>query len=175
MQLLEVKNSAQHARFVGGAEQLSWGLVRLLEASGRCTVRLSTPVVRVEWSESDTERALVRLNGGCVVAHACVFAVPPTLLLQHVSFEPALSFEREQMAQRVFMGSYSKFVCEYETAFWRENGFSGEAVCTHATPTHPVIAVFDHCSAAEGVTALVGFVTGDLAVQVGKSGKIDSE
>ena len=57
------------------------------------------------------------------------------------------------------MGSAAKCIAVYDRAFWRDDGFSGEAV----TNTGPLSVVFDNCSHDGTVNALLGFVMGDEA------------
>lgn len=57
------------------------------------------------------------------------------------------------------MGSVIKVVATYERAFWREAGFSGEAV----SDTGPVRLCFDDCGPDGHHPALVGFFLGETA------------
>lgn len=49
----------------------------------------------------------------------------PQALLNSVSFEPSLPPLKNQLIQRIPMGSVIKTVTYYKTAFWREKGLNG--------------------------------------------------
>ena len=53
-------------------------------------------------------------------------------------------------------GHCSKVLVFYESAFWRDQGFSGEALCSSG----PLCSIFD-ATTYEGQAALVGFIGGE--------------
>lgn len=54
---------------------------------------------------------------------------------RRISFDPPLPGLRQQMADRLPMGSIIKTVTFYETAWWREKGYSGVMFSdTYVTP-----------------------------------------
>src|SRR5690606_3970696 len=66
---------------------------------------------------------------------------------------------RDQLAQRMPMGSVIKCILVYARPFWRERGLSGEALCDAG----PVRLVFDDCSHDGSQAALVAFLLGSTA------------
>ncbi len=62
---------------------------------------------------------------------------PP--LAGRISYDPPMPAERDQLTQRMPMGSILKIIAIYERPFWRLDGLSGEAVRLDG----PVPAVFD--------------------------------
>lgn len=152
MAMIEIDDGLQQDRIVGGAQQIA---ERLAEAVGNERITLGTPVQTIDWRGdhvhvcSDSERYPGR---------AVIVAVPLTLC-QRIRFVPTLPSLRTQLMQRVPMGATVKVLALYERPFWRERGYSGEAVHTDG----PVSIVFDNSSANGEQAALVGFVVGSPA------------
>jgi monoamine oxidase len=147
--LVEIERGAQQLRFVGGAQQLS---IKLAEALGR-RVRFETPVRAIEQHDRGVT---VRFDGGEVRAHRAIVALAPAL---GARIECQLSSQRSRLQSEMRMGSAIKCVVGYARAFWREAGFSGEAV----TDGSPLRAVFDDTSHDGAQPALVAFIVGDAA------------
>ncbi len=151
MRLVDIENGAQQDRFVGGAQSLSRGLAARLGAR----VCLDAPVRRIE---QDDVGVTVRSDRGAVRARFAVVAVPPALA-GRIDYDPGLPAARDQLTQRVPMGSTVKCILTYERPFWRERGFSGEAVCAGG----PITVTFDNTSHDNRQPALVAFVVGRAA------------
>ena len=151
MRLVDIENGAQQDRFVGGAQSLSRGLAARL--AGR--VCLDAPARRIE---QDDVGVTVRSDRGAVRARFAVVAVPPALA-GRIDYDPGLPAVRDQLTQRVPMGSTVKCIATYERPFWRERGFSGEAVCAGG----PVTVTFDNTSHDNRQPALVAFIVGRAA------------
>jgi monoamine oxidase len=149
--LARVERGAQHERFVGGAEQISKKLAEPL--AGR--LRTSAPVRSVEQSEAGVT---LHFDGGRLDVDRVILAVPPALC-DRIAFSQALPKQRAELQRRMPMGSAIKCIVGYERAFWREAGFSGEAV----SDGDPVRAVFDDTSHDGAEPALVAFIVGDAA------------
>jgi monoamine oxidase len=94
-------------------------------------------------------------------------AIPPTQVSK-ISFSPLMTFEREQLSQRLYMGSFIKIVIFYRTNFWREKGYSGELVCANEDyDQSPVTFTFDSSMTHNGkdYPALVCFITGKASLR----------
>ena len=65
--------------------------------------------------------------------------------------------ERLALNEQCRMGVTTKILALYDTSFWRDQGFSGESVCTEG----PVTVTFDDTTPA-GQPCLLAFVTGPL-------------
>jgi monoamine oxidase len=163
--LVEIDNGAQQARMVGGAQQLS---IRMAEELGAGRVQLACPVTAIQQTEQGVTATAVSasfiapgaagpLSGGSRVVRApyAILAVPPALL-KKIEFAPELPPARQQLRDRMPMGSVIKCVVAYERPFWREQGFSGEALFS----TGPVRALFDDCAHDLSQAALVAFIIG---------------
>jgi monoamine oxidase len=151
MRLVSITDGAQRDRFVTGAQSLALGLAA--ELGDR--VRVSSPVFRLT---QDTSGVTAETPRGSVRGRLAVVAAPPAVA-GRIVYEPALPAARDQLLQRVPMGATVKHIVTYERPFWRERGFSGEAVST----TGPLSTVFDNCSHDNAQPALVAFVVGDAA------------
>lgn len=152
MKLSTIRGGAQQTRLAEGFQTVA---ERLAEELGG-QLRLNAPVRAI--AQTDHE-VTVHTSRGTVQAQRVIVAVPPTLA-GRVEYEPALPVARDQLTQRMPMGSVAKCVAVYERPFWRERGLSGEAVCDRG----PVRIAFDDSPApGEGADhgALVAFVLAD--------------
>ena len=101
-------------------------------------------------------RLLPKLTLGILVA-----ATVPLAIAGRIEYFPALPAARNQIHQRSAMGSTVKILAAYRRPFWRERGFSGEAVATSGD----ISAVFDNTTHDGSVPCLLAFVVGmELAI-----------
>lgn len=149
--LVEIVGGAQETRFVGGAQQLSLGLARVLGDR----VVLSCPVRRIV---RDDEGVTVTGDAGSWRAGRVVLALPPALA-GAIEHQPPLPTARDQLLHRMPMGATVKVIAGYDRPFWRDVGLSGEAVSNGA----PFSVVFDNTSHDGSQPALLGFVVGEAA------------
>jgi len=82
----------------------------------------------------------------------CVVAIPPTLS-SRIDYYPLVSSAREELTQRMPMGCIIKVIVVYKNRFWREKGYSAEAI----SDTGPIFICYDD-SAPDGTSAIVGFI-----------------
>jgi monoamine oxidase len=141
--LLDTEGGAQQDRLAGGTQQLS---VRMAEELGE-RVELSAPVRSIR---SDEDGVLV----GDLHAHRVIVAVAPALA-GRIEYEPALPGPRDQLTQRMPMGSVIKCMAVYEEAFWRQDGLSGQAISLPG----PAQVVFDN-TPPNGSPGLIAFLEG---------------
>ncbi|MBM7787137.1 flavin monoamine oxidase family protein [Tenggerimyces flavus] len=66
---------------------------------------------------------------GTIEAHRAIVAVPPPLAAR-IDYDPPLSAARDQLTQRMPMGSVLKTFAVYDRPFWRDDGLSGQAINT---------------------------------------------
>jgi len=154
--LINTRNGAQDSRFHGGSQLVS---IKLAEALGT-RVRLNS---RVDEIFQDDAGVIVSGSGFALRAREVVVAVPPALAAR-IRYSPALPALRDQMTQRMPMGSVIKLMCVYERPFWRDptttspEGLAGQAT----SDTGPVKITFDNSpdgdNPAYGV--LLGFMEG---------------
>jgi monoamine oxidase len=148
--LLETEGGAQQDRLAGGTQLLSIRMAEELEER----VELATPVRSIRADEDGVAVGDVR-------ARRAIVAVPPTLA-GRIEYDPPLPAMRDQLTQRMPMGSVIKCMAVYEEPFWRADGLSGQAVSLPG----PAQVVFDN-TPANGSAGLIGFLEGHEARELG--------
>jgi monoamine oxidase len=153
--VISTSGGAQASRFVGGSQLLS---LHLAQALGKRVV-LEAPVTSIETSQ---HQVVLETGAGRYTANQAVVAIPPTLAAR-IAFDPALPALRDQLTQRLPMGSVIKCEAVYPAPFWRNSGLSGHAT----SDSGPVGTTFDN-SPPEGIPGvLLGFIEGEQALQLG--------
>lgn len=156
MNLSTIREGAQQTRLVGGFQQVSERLAADPALSGR--VLLGQPVRAIQQDEAGVT-VITQAGDGPALRHRAphvIVAIPPALCAG-IDFQPGLPAARLQLQQRMPMGSVCKCIALYPRPFWRQRGFSGEAVCDRG----PIRAVFDDSSADGQRGGLLGFMLGD--------------
>lgn len=156
MALVEVKGGLQETRLVGGAQSVSNALAAALPDG----VRLGSPARRIVQTEAGV---VVHTDSATFSADRVVVSVPPALAAR-IAFEPGLPPARDELMQRFPMGATLKCHALYDRPFWRDAGLSGEAVLTEG----PISVVFDNTSHDGAQPALVAFVVGKAARELGR-------
>ncbi|XP_047425520.1 probable flavin-containing monoamine oxidase A [Mugil cephalus] len=146
--------SAQEFKIKGGTQQLSECLA---ERVGWKNVRLGSAVTAI-WQ--DAEWAKVTTTSDTFSCRAVIVTCPPHLAAK-IHYQPALPSQREFLTQNMPVGHMIKFIITYQTAFWREKGFSGE-IAAGSSGDCPFCVTFDATSPS-GNAALVGFIAGHQA------------
>ena len=95
-------------------------------------VVLNSPVRHLQ---QDADRVIVTCENGKKYQAQFVISAMPQVLLNSVSFDPPLPPLKNQLIQRMPMGSIIKTVTFYERAFWREKGLSGIMI-SDSGPAH---------------------------------------
>jgi monoamine oxidase len=137
--------NAQHARFVGGSQEVAIRLAESLEGD----ISLLAPVSSIEARGSSVvvTSDRVRVRGERVVV-----AVPPALA-GRIRYIPGLPADRDHLMQSAPMGSVMKVLAVYESPFWRESGLSGQASGDQGL----VRVTFDNSPPSGHPGVLVGF------------------
>lgn len=153
--LLGTRRGAQQDRITGGSVVLAERLADRLRHEG-VEIRLGAPVRAVEQGD---DAVVVRHDGGEVRAGRAVVAVPPTLA-GRIRWSPLLPARRDQLLQKVPMGSVTKCLVVYDEPFWRDEGLCGQV----ASLEDPVTITFDNTLPTEGAPGvIVAFLEGDHA------------
>src|SRR5215472_13018895 len=113
-QLIGVTGGAQEGRFHGGAQQIS---ISVADALGERVI-LNAPVHTIS---QDNAGIRVESDTFSVKAQRAIVAIPPTLA-GRIRYRPVLPALRDQLTQRMPMGTIIKVHCLCETPFWREEG-----------------------------------------------------
>jgi monoamine oxidase len=155
--LVGVTRGAQENRFHEGAQSIS----NRVAASLGERVILNTPVHTVTQDEHG-----VRVSGDtlAVTAERAILAIPP-VLAGRLRYQPTTPALRDQLTQRVPMGSVFKVQCLYPSPFWRDEGYSGQVTNNDAS----VSITFDNTPAGGAPGILLGFVEGEAARIWGES------
>ena len=156
--LFDTEGGAQDSRFVGGSQSVPIALAQRL---GEGTLVTEAPVRRIEHGH---EGVLVHADGGVTVkASRAVMAVAPALA-GRIVYDPPLPGYRDQLTQRVPLGTVAKCMAVYDEPFWRGQGLSGQAT----SDTGPVKVTYDNSPPDGSPGVLLGFLEGREARQAGR-------
>ncbi len=144
--LINIDNGAQQDRIKGGAQ----GPADRLAARFAQHIHFNRELKAVIQDENGV--TLVHQNGQ-ERADRVIIAIPPTLA-GRIYYSPALSARRDQLSQRVPMGTVIKCYAVYPKAWWREQGMSGQVV---ADEDFPIQTFFDNSPADGSKGVLMGF------------------
>jgi len=150
--LINIADGAQETRVHGGTQQISEMLAKPLGDA----LRLNSPVRSIRQTSGTVE--VTTAQGEVIACDRVVAAIPPHLT-GRIAYEPALPALRTQLTQRMPMGSIIKCIVVYDTAFWRDAGYSGEI----ASDEGPLCSVFDDTPEGSAKGSLIGFIAGDAA------------
>ena len=149
--LVTTGGGAQDSRFVGGSQLVAQ---KVADALGKRVV-LKSPVRRITQQSGgvivETDRRKVR-------AGQVIVTLPPALC-GRIEYDPILPALRDQLTQRMPMGSVIKVECVYPTPFWRDAGLSGQVT----SDTGPVRITFDNSPQDGSPGVLLGFIEGNDA------------
>jgi monoamine oxidase len=154
--LFDTAGGAQDSRFVGGSQRVA---IALAERLGDAVVT-SAPVRRIDHGH---ETATLVTDAGTVRAKRAVVAIPPTLA-GRMLYDPPLSGYRDQLTQRMPLGTVGKCMALYDEPFWRAEGLSGEAT----SDAGPVKITFDNSPPDGSPGVLLGFLEGRHARRLGR-------
>jgi monoamine oxidase len=149
--LINTSGGAQESRVVGGSQKIS---IELAKRLGERVV-LKAPVRVIERHRGRVELHTPR---GIWEAKRVIVAVPPTLA-GRIRYQPHLPAQRDQLMQRVPMGSVIKCMAVYDEPFWRRDGLSGMAT----SDTGPVKLTFDNSPPSGRPGVMLGFIEGQEA------------
>ncbi|XP_056286787.1 amine oxidase [flavin-containing] [Pseudoliparis swirei] len=121
MRIFSTSNGGQERKFNGGSGQISEGMAR--ELGDR--VKLQSPVYRIDQSGDVVE--VETLDKQTYTAKYVIMATPPSLNMK-MHFNPELPPLRNQLIQRVPLGSVIKCMVYYKENFWRAKGYCGTMV-----------------------------------------------
>ena len=142
--LLDTEGGAQQDRIVGGSQLIS---LRMAEELGD-RVQLSAPVKAIRTDADGVTASEVR-------ARRVIVAVPPALA-GRIEYDPPLPGPRDQLTQRMPMGSVIKTMAIYDEPFWRTEGLSGQATSLPG----PAQVIFDNTPANGSPGVLLAFLEG---------------
>ncbi|WP_410613549.1 flavin monoamine oxidase family protein [Amycolatopsis sp. lyj-109] len=150
--LTEFEGGAQQDRLEGGAS----GLAGRLAAGLATDLRLSAPVRRID--HDDTGVTVTVEDGTAWRAGRVVVTVAPPLAAR-IAYHPPLPAARDNLLQRLPMGSVLKCIAMYPEPFWRAAGLSGAALSLRG----PIALTADSSPQSGRRGVLIGFVNGATA------------
>ncbi|MFC2186964.1 flavin monoamine oxidase family protein [Fulvivirgaceae bacterium LMO-SS25] len=151
MHLAEINNGAQQTRLVGGMQQIAEKLAEPLTEN----VMLNQAVRAIH---QHTEGVIVETIDNAFDAKYVVVAIPPALA-SRINYYPPLAGNKDQLMQKMPMGSVIKCVFTYKTPFWREDGHSAEFISDRG----PMNLGFDDSPHDLAYGAIIGFISGNKA------------
>jgi monoamine oxidase len=143
---------AQDFRVSGGTQGISIAIANQL---GRRNVLLNTPVRSLT---QGPKSIVAHSDKTSVKAKRAIVAIPAHLA-GRIFYEPRMSAVRDQLTQRVPIGSLIKTIAVYDTPFWRAQGLNGQVTSDQG----PVKVMFDASPASGTPGVLLGFIDGDDA------------
>jgi monoamine oxidase len=155
--LFDTEGGAQQDRFVGGSQLVP---IRMAEELGEERLLLGAPVRRIEHSP---EGVTLHADGAELRGRRTILAVAPTLA-GRIAYDPPLPGYRDQLTQRMPMGTVAKCMAIYDEPFWRAEGLSGQG----ASDRGPVRLTFDNSPPDGSPGVLLGFLEGRRARELGR-------
>jgi monoamine oxidase len=155
--LFDTEGGAQQDRFVGGSQLVP---IRMAEELGDERVVLAAPVRRIEHS---AEGVTVHADGHVLRGRRAILALAPTLA-GRIAYDPPLPGYRDQLTQRMPLGTVAKCMAIYDEPFWRAEGISGQGMSDRG----PVRLTFDNSPPDGSPGVLLGFLEGRHARELGR-------
>jgi monoamine oxidase len=147
------RGGGQQWRMFGGTQLVP---IRLAKHLGKKHVLLGAPARRIVHKKGTGVR--VDSDNFSVHGKQVIVAVPPPLA-GRISYHPNLPQNRDQLTQRMPMGTLLKAEVFYDKPFWRSKGFTGQALSDEG----PISATFDITPPDGKPGILMGFIGGDRA------------
>jgi monoamine oxidase len=155
--LFDTEGGAQQDRFVGGSQLVP---LRMAERLGPERLVLGAPVRRIEHG---ADAVTIHADGAFVHAGRAIVAVAPTLA-GRIAYHPPLPGYRDQLTQRMPLGTVAKCMAIYDEPFWRSEGLSGQGT----SDTGPVKVTYDNSPPDGAPGVLLGFLEGRHARELGR-------
>jgi monoamine oxidase len=151
--LISTEGGAQESRFHGGTQLIP---LRMAKALGKRVV-LNSPVRRIIQRKSQVQ---VESDKLIAIGQRVIVAIPPTLA-GRIDYKPLMPAKRDQLTQRMPMGSVMKVHCVYPKPFWRDAGLTGFAL----SDLEPAQATFDNTPPSGSPGVLMAFVEAQASRQ----------
>jgi monoamine oxidase len=155
--LFDTDGGAQQDRFVGGSQRIA---ILMAQELGREQLILNAPVRVIRRGDHGVT---VEADGAVVRARQAIVAVAPTLA-GRIAYDPPLSGYRDQLTQRMPLGTVAKCMAIYDEPFWRAEGLSGQGTSDRG----PVRLTFDNSPPDGSPGVLLGFLEGRHARELGR-------
>ncbi len=154
--LFDTEGGAQDSRFVGGSQAVP---IELAKRLGDEVVLTGHPVRRIEHGG---DGVTIHADGATVRAKRAIVTAPPALA-GRIVYDPPMPGHRDQLTQRMPLGTVAKCMAIYDEPFWRAEGLSGQAT----SDVGPVKLTFDNSPPDGSPGVLLGFLEGQRAREMG--------
>jgi monoamine oxidase len=155
--LFDTEGGAQQDRFAGGSQLVP---IRMAEELGEARLVLGAPVRRIEHG---VEGVTVHADGAVARGRRTILAIAPTLA-GRIAYDPPLPGYRDQLTQRMPLGTVVKCMALYGEPFWRAEGLSGQGLSDRG----PVRLTYDNSPPDGSPGVLLGFLEGRRARELGR-------
>jgi monoamine oxidase len=145
--------AGQDFRVSGGTQSVAIALAKRLGVGKR--VLLEHAVRKIVQTDSGIT---VEADQATVEAKHVIVAIAPHLA-GRIVYDPPLPGQRDQLTQRLPIGSLIKTIAVYDTPFWREDGLNGQVTSVEGA----VDACFDASPESGTPGVMLGFIDGDQA------------
>ncbi|CAN9121336.1 unnamed protein product [Alternaria alternata] len=139
----------------GGCQSIA---IKISELLGSEHVKLNAPVRIVRKTEHGYE---ISTDAGTVTSKKVVVAMPP-VMSSRIQWVPPMPAGRDQISQRMPMGSVAKAIAKYKTPFWRADGLNGQAFSN----TGLVVSTYDVSPEDGSSGVLLAFIPADQARKI---------
>jgi monoamine oxidase len=155
--LFDTEGGAQQDRFVGGSQLVP---LRMAEQLGAQRLVLGSPVRRIEHG---ADGVMIHADGAVARGRRAIVAMAPPLA-GRIAYDPPLPGYRDQLTQRMPLGTVAKCMAIYDEPFWRAEGLSGQGM----SDTGPVKLTYDNSPPDGSPGVLLGFLEGRHARELGR-------
>jgi monoamine oxidase len=155
--LFDTEGGAQQDRFVGGSQLVP---LRMAEQLGAERLVLGAPVRRIEHG---ADGVTVHADDAVARGKRAILALAPPLA-GRIAYDPPLPGYRDQLTQRMPLGTVAKCMAIYDEPFWRAEGLSGQGM----SDTGPVKLTYDNSPPDGSPGVLLGFLEGRHARELGR-------
>ncbi|RJE19733.1 Flavin containing amine oxidoreductase [Aspergillus sclerotialis] len=159
--LIQVAGGAQESRISGGAQLLALGLSEKL---GQSNIYLNAPVRKIKFHAGRHKVISDRVQ---IFAKKVIVSMSPPMAAR-ISYDPPLPAGRDQLTQRMPMGSIGKAIAIYPTPWWREAGLNAQGIAD----TGIIRTTFDNTPPGSSYGAIMGFIEAD---QMRQADALDEE
>lgn len=147
--LINTEDAAQAQRVEGGTQLIA---IKLAESLGLENIKFNAQVRSITKTSDGYD-----IGGNYPVSAKQVVVAMSPPLASRIEYYPLLPASRDQLTQRMPMGSIGKAIAIYETPFWRSQNLTGQALSDDGI----VRATFDNSPSDASFGALMGFIEAD--------------
>lgn len=147
-ELTGTSGGGQDSRFEAGFQTLFTHIAEELSEA----ISYNSPVERIEYGG---DGVIVQTNGRRIAAKRVIIAMSPTIA-SRIRFSPPLPGLRDQLAQRMPMGTAIKILVTFERPFWRDTGLNGFSISDY-----PMALTYDNSPPDGSSGMLLGFIEGE--------------